>query len=530
MQEESTATLFAVPETNGLTISVPEPGSAQEALLFKKIQEQFKDQFEKAFPDKLAPKTVIIIPSLTLDQEILSKVKGVVHYEERLLCLLMLLRMPRTHVVYVTSTTIDPAIIDYYLHLLPGITGYHALQRLTLLSCYDASSKSLTEKILERPRLIERIKKSIPEGHAAHMACFNVTHHERSLAVRLNIPIFGCDPDLLSLGSKSNSRKIFRECGLPMPAGFEDLYSLEDIIDALAALKSQNPGLRKAVVKINDGFSGEGNGIFSFENAGEQSDWKQWIKEQLTNRLKMVADDLTCDAFFSKFREMGGIVEAFVEGNIKESPSVQCRIDPDGVCRVASTHDQLLGGESGQVFLGAYFPAQPAYAVAIGRMGKKVAEALQERGVLGRFAVDFISVQEGDEWKHYAIEINLRKGGTTHPLLMLQFLTDGAYDPEKGLYYTASGQVRYYFSSDNLKSERYIGLTPHDLIDIAMMNDLNYDGTHQEGVIFHLIGALSQFGKLGVICIGSTAERAKMYYDQIVAVLDKEGRHPELAH
>lgn len=529
MQEQSTATLFAVPELDGMTIAPPGPAIIDESLLFKKIQERFKDQFEKAFPDKLAPKTVIIIPSLTLDQEILSKVKGVVHYEERLLCLLMLLRMPRTHVVYVTSATIDPAIIDYYLHLLPGITGYHALQRLTLLSCYDASSKSLTEKILERPRLIERIKKSIPEGYAAHMACFNVTNYERSLAVKLDIPIFGCDPDLLNLGSKSSSRKIFRECGLPMPAGFEDLYSKEDIIDALAALKKDNPGLRKAVVKINDGFSGEGNGIFSFEKAGSPADWKQWIQEELNNCLKIVADELSCDAFFAKFSQMGGIVEAFVEGDIKESPSVQCRIDPDGFCRVVSTHDQLLGGEGGQVFLGAYFPAHPDYAVPIGAMGKKVAEALQQRGVLGRFAVDFISVLEGDEWKHYAIEINLRKGGTTHPLLMLQFLTDGAYDPEKGLYYTAGGQPRYYFSSDNLKSERYIGLTPHDLIDIAMMNDLNYDGTHQEGVIFHLIGALSQFGKLGVICIGSSAERAKMYYDQIVSVLDKEGKRSDMA-
>jgi len=138
--------------------------------------------------------------------------------------------------------------------------------------------------------------------------------------------------------------------------------------------------------------------------------------------------------------------------------------------------------------------------------------------------VDFISVKENEEWVHYAIEINLRKGGTTHPFLMLQFLTDGQYDPEKGLYYTANGQVRYYFCSDNLKSDAYKGLTPHDLIDIAMVNDLHYDGTQQEGVMFHLIGALSQFGKLGVICIGSSADRAKMFYDRIVAVLDKEGR------
>jgi hypothetical protein len=127
MYDQPAASAFSVTGSNGNFHKLPDPGSPEEATFFKKIQEQFKDQFEKAFPDKLAPKTVVIVPSLTLDQEILSKVKGVVHYEERLLCMLMLLRMPCTHVVYLTSTTIDPVIVDYYLHLLPGITGYHAM-------------------------------------------------------------------------------------------------------------------------------------------------------------------------------------------------------------------------------------------------------------------------------------------------------------------------------------------------------------------------------------------------------------------
>ena len=149
--------------------------TTDETQQFKKLQDSFPRQFENIFPDKLAPRTVVIIPSLTMDSEILSKISGIVHYEERLLCMLMLLRMPRTHVVYVTSTPIDPVIIDYYLHLLPGITGYHAQRRLTLLSCHDSSSKPLTKKILDRPRLIERIKQCIPTDHNAHMACFNVT-------------------------------------------------------------------------------------------------------------------------------------------------------------------------------------------------------------------------------------------------------------------------------------------------------------------------------------------------------------------
>lgn len=501
----------------------PAPGSVAETILFKKIQQRFPQQFEHIFPDKLAPRTVIILPSLTMDPEILSKITGVNHYEERLLCMLMLLRMPRTNVIYLTSETIDPVIIDYYLHMLPGITGYHAQRRLTLLSCHDSSSKPLIQKILERPRLIQRIKEFIPPDHEAHMSCFIVTPQERSLAVQLQIPIYGCDPDLYDLGSKSNGRKIFRECGLSVPPGIEDLHTEADIINGLVKLKEQNPALRKGVVKVNDGFSGDGNAIFSYKGADQTTNLKNWIKENLQQQLKLVATDLSYEMFLQKYKSMGGIVEEFLEGDIKESPSVQCRITPTGKVEIISTHDQELGGESGQVYIGAQFPASIEYAVELGVMGRKVATALKEKGVLGRFAVDFISVKENEQWKHYPIEINLRKGGTTHPFLMLQFLTDGIYNEEEGKYYTSKGHlIRYYFCSDNLKSEQYAGLSPHDLIDIAMVNDLHYDGTSQEGVMFHLIGALSQYGKLGVVCIGSTPERAREFYAKIVMVLEKE--------
>src|SRR5438477_5147221 len=221
---------------------------------------------------------------------------------------------------------------------------------------------------------------------------------------------------------------------------------------------------------------------------------------------------------------MGGIVEVFLEAEVKMSPSVQCVINPDKHVDIVSTHDQLLGGDDGQIFLGAIFPADKIYSVTLAVEGRKIAKTLAEKGAMGRFAIDFISVkQEDDSWQHYGIEINLRKGGTTHPFLMLQFLTDGVYNPEDGVYYTSKGHlIRYYFCSDNLKSDKYIGLTPHDLVDIAMINDLHYDGTSQEGVMFHLIGALSQYGKLGVVCIGSTPERAKEFYDRIIEVLEKE--------
>ena len=107
---------------------------------------------------------------------------------------------------------------------------------------------------------------------------------------------------------------------------------------------------------------------------------------------------------------------------------------------------------------------------------------------------------------------------------MLQFLTDGLYDQATGAFSTPTGQARCYYASDNLEAEHYRGLTPADLIDIAAVNRLHFNGATQEGVAFHLIGALSEFGKLGVMCIGSTHERAEALYRRTVEVLDRESR------
>ncbi|MFN8355642.1 MAG: peptide ligase PGM1-related protein [Spirosomataceae bacterium] len=487
---------------------------------FVVLQQSLKEQFERAFPDPLAPKTVIVLPSLTLDQEILKKLEGHIHYEERMLSMLMLLRMPRTQVIFLSSMPIDPVIVDYYLHLLPGITGWHARKRLVMLSCFDASAQSLTEKILARPRFIETIKRHIPTDHAVHLAAYNVTQQERTLAEVLHVPLYGCDPALSYLGTKSGSRAVFQEVGIPMPAGYENLHDELEIAEALTALKQANRSLRKAVVKLNDGFSGEGNAVFSYKGAPEKGLCK-WVKAQLPKRLRMIAPELSYEVFMQKFVEMGGIVEAFLEGAIKTSPSVQCRITPTGKAEVISTHDQVLGGESGQVFLGASFPAHAQYRQAIGQMGLAVAQQLADYGVMGRFSVDFVSVLQQKQWKHYGIEINLRKGGTTHPYLMLQFLTDGQYNVDTGDYLTPTGQKRYYFATDNLKNPAYKQLTPYDLMDLSICQGLHYDGVTQEGVMFHLMGALSEFGKIGVVCIGKTPERATEIYQKTVRLLDE---------
>jgi hypothetical protein len=190
---------------------------------------------------------------------------------------------------------------------------------------------------------------------------------------------------------------------------------------------------------------------------------------------------------------------------------------------VISTHDQVLGGRSGQVFLGCRFPADPAYRLSIQAAGLRAAEALRDQGVLGRFGVDFLSVLEPGGWRHYGIEINLRKGGTTHPFQMLQFLTDGRYDPETGEFLSRDGRACCYEATDNLEAPALRGLTPDDLIDIAVVHGLHFHGATQEGVAFHLLGPLSEFGKLGMMAVAGSPSRASELFEEASAVLAGEG-------
>ena len=144
------------------------------------------------------------------------------------------------------------------------------------------------------------------------------------------------------------------------------------------------------------------------------------------------------DAYMAKLAERGGIVEELISGVELRSPSVQLRVTPLGEVELLSTHDQLLGGPSGQSYLGCRFPADYAYASGDQRSRRRrSAQRLAREGVLGRFAIDFVVVRDAaGAWTPYAIEINLRKGGTTHPFLTLQFLTDGRYDPATALFLT----------------------------------------------------------------------------------------------
>ncbi len=506
----------ATADIEQLWISLPEPDlQARFEALQRKLVAQW--EFIEGFTDE--PYGIVVVPSLSGIDLPLDSTKRQA-YEERFLFLLFLLRQPRATLVYVTSQPIQPSVIDYYLGLLPGVVASHARRRLHLVSPHDGGPPPLSAKLLERPRLLDEIRSLAGEPDRAHLVPYNTTRLERDLALRLGMPMYGADPKFTALGSKSGARALFAEAGVPHPQGREGLRFVDDVVDAVLELVAEKPGIESVVLKHDEGVSGLGNAVLDvrgLEGAG---------RGRVETRLSELRpeDPYSSAAQFLERLAGGGILEELVVGNEIRSPSVQMRATPLGKVEQLSTHDQLLGGPSGQIFLGSAFPASDAYARQIADEALKVGELLAGRGVIGRFAVDFLTVRTDDGWRPYAIELNLRKGGTTHPYLTLQFLTDGAYDTERSLFVTPTGEPKFFVSTDRLESEAYRALRPDDVFDLVVRSGLHFDHTTKTGTVFHMMTALGRHGLIGLTAVGDSREEARNLFDRTRDAFDREAR------
>jgi hypothetical protein len=454
-------------------------------------------------------RTVVVTHSISLDVPD-QLVPVFPAYEERFLCLVLsLLRAPRSRVVYVTSQPIHPRLLDYYFGLVPELDTPEARERFAAVSLVDGRNEPLARKLLARPGAIRRIRGLIGDPELAILLPFCMTEDEAELAVRLGVPVFGSDPALNWLGTKTGSRRVFEEEDVPHPVGL-DVDGSSDLDAALRELRKRSPGARGAVLKLDQGVSGLGNALVDL-GAGDD----------LRTAIELEDPELSIDDYLAALDAEGGIVEERIEGEEFRSPSVQLRMSPAGQVDIMSTHDQVLGGPHGQTYFGCHFPADQEYAAQLAAEGLKVGRRLAREGVIGRASVDFATVPGEDGWRSYALEINLRCGGTTHPLFALTSLTDGAYDPLAGEWRTRLGDIKHYAATDYLDSPAYRSLTPDDLLDVVAERDLGWDGEREVGVVLHMVSALAVAGRIGLTAVGDTLEEARRHYYDVKAAVDE---------
>ena len=451
-------------------------------------------------------RTIVVVHSISMDvPDHLIPVFPA--YEERFLCLVLsLLRSRNSRVIYVTSQPVLPRLIDYYFGLVPELDTAEARSRFTVVSLVDGRNQPLTKKLLARPGAIERIRTLVAQPELAMILPFATSHDEVELAVRLGLPLYGADPDLEWLGTKTGSRRVFAEEGVPHARGF-DVENERDVVAALREL-----GGKTAIVKLDKGVSGLGNALIDVQEA--------LARNALTGALELEDTEANVSDYLHALADQGGIVEERIEGEDFRSPSAQLRISPAGQVDILSTHDQVLGGPHGQTYFGCRFPADPEYAPRVAAEALKVGRRLAREGVIGRNAVDFVAVRQDGEWQPYAIEINLRCGGTTHPFMAISTLTDGVYEPLSGEFRTRLGDIKHYVATDHLDAPTYSALTPDDLLDVVAERSLGWDAEREAGVALHMVSALAVAGRIGLTAIGDTPSEAQALYRELKQTLD----------
>ena len=481
---------------------------------FDRLQRRLPDVW-RAMRANDPRESVVVVPSISIDRMVASSGAFNQALEERFLFMLLLLRQPRLKLIYVTSMPVDPAVIEYYLSLLPGVIPSHARARLSLVSVGDSSATPLTEKLMARPRLVGELRARIPDPAYSHLVPYNTTTNERDLALLLGIPMYGPDPRHFPMGTKTGSREAFAAAGISFPMGINDVRSLDDVVSALIETRAARPRAVAAMVKLNEGVAGAGNAEVDLTGLPAPADdtERAAVRERV---VSMTLEDRRVDlaTFLDKLAEGAGIVEERISGEELRSPSVQMRVTPLGEIELLSTHDQILGGRTGQSYLGCRFPADPAYAGLISSEAVRVGEVLAQRGVIGRFALDFVVSRSDGRWASDAIEINLRRGGTTHPFLTLQFLTGGRYDADSSRFLTPTGDERHLVATDHFADESLKGLRIPDLFDLVAVSGMHFDQARETGVVFHMMSGITEMGMVGMTSVGATAAEADRMYTE----------------
>lgn len=479
--------------------------------------------------------TIVAVPSLSLPYFGNPVGESLVHYEERIFYLAHFLKNPRNKLIIITSKAVAGTLVSYLLHLLPGVPHSHARQRLQLFSVQDQSPKPLTQKILERPHLLDRIKKLTQGEPRVTLSCYTVTDLEERLAEELQIPVYGPRAEHLKLATKSVARNIFRDLKMPIAEGSEHLSTRSDVAAALIALAKACPELDKAVLKHNYSLAGLGNALIDMNclhrRLASVQDENAFAAEVATEfpRWVVVEEGVQSDwsSFWERFQEGGGALEEFVEG---DPCSVQVRIDGSGKVEVIATHDELkaegVTNQQWRSYQGCRMPAHPRVVRPLAQAGVRIGQRLAELGVVGRFDVDFLATPRNGKQLQalYALDINLRKGHTTLPVRTLQLLSNGSYNAEEGLFRSGvgAGQALYYRSSDHFGGGRLHGMLPRDLLEIISSCGLHYSSAHQTGALFHMLGAMSERGKTGITSIAGSHEQVDEIYQAVLETLLQE--------
>lgn len=474
------------------------------------------EDFLKAF-SKGEKVHYVIVPSMSFDKKLLDGIEGIEHYELRSFWEILRVKRKNTFVTFISS---EPVSLDIWNHFIEVFNlSEEEVSRIFFIKCPRVNNElSLSKNLLMNKRCIEQIKKSFKSENVL-LEAFVSTEGEQNLASALGIPTWYGHPQMNYFHTKSGNRFLVGSEVL-MPKGIADLYSKESVLKALIQIKNQDPECSAFMVKLNFGVSGQGNmkviiNENNWNDLGESK--KRLIAERSFLNGDLFNNSMSVASFEERIVEEGAVVEQFVRGELVDSPSAQVMVTPDGV-ELISTHRQILDS-FGQKFIGGEYPCDQSYVEKISEMALLIGKKLKKFKVYGVSSVDFLLSRINGKVECFVIELNIRKGGTTHPFMLSNFAIDLEGKFKKGLLLSKNNTHYVYRSNDNFYPCKITAPKVSDLMIKSKKASILFNKKVKKGVIFHLLNAYTDFGKVGYTVLAPTKSEVLDYEKTLNQVL-----------
>lgn len=190
---------------------------------------------------------------------------------------------PDTHVVYISSLPFTDDLHRYYTRLLGISPALKSGTPLNIENEVQVSSKftvivpeavskfpthcmSLAQHLKYSCKAMNRLK-NLVKGKQALIIPGIVCLDTLAIGDDLDVPIYGSEPEVCHLYStKSGSRRIFNAAEIDLPPGDYDIYNIQQLIESMANLITNNPFVEKWIIKLDCQFDGRGSFVFNTEN------------------------------------------------------------------------------------------------------------------------------------------------------------------------------------------------------------------------------------------------------------------------
>ncbi|MCK9893727.1 peptide ligase PGM1-related protein [Frankia sp. AgB32] len=435
--------------------------------------------------------TKIVLYSFNFAEKLLREVSYLRFSAERGLCYLEELRREDLQLVLITSTEVSQAALDYHFREIFGFSEAQipsATSRLRLLSPALREGWPLDASVLADAEVMSALTSIAESSRSTSIVNFMATPTSDQIAVILGATIEEHGAAIAAeTGSKLGGKSLLKRAGVRVPEGPTTLLIEEGSVLA----EIGRIAARSAVVKLNSAHwtAGVGNMVVPVEDVrrgGGLFEAAQTVR-------------LSAENFRRELAAEGAVVEEYVD-DVVASPSGLGHINADGTVDIGPTHEQIL--VSGQ-YWGCRFPAEEGWRSSVLAATDRVGKTLADSGVRGTFGIDFVVAGDGGL---FAVEVNLRKVGTTHVVRYIEKVVGAQIETDGQL--RRDGGPDVFYVNGRMQEAALLGTAGETVLDLLRKECLLYRRESGEGVLLHCLGALPACGYLELTAIAASRARA----------------------